>query len=101
MGLDCCYRCGGPIERVEELSIDHKEAWMGASDPVQSFWDLENIAFSHSSCNSAAAMRPHKKYFTDAAKREAKSAENKRQFLKNPPEIRRLRRRERYLRTGN
>lgn len=28
LGLLVCYRCGGPINTVEEFSIDHKEAWL-------------------------------------------------------------------------
>ena len=48
---DCCYRCGSKIESVEELSVEHKEAWRKATDPVAAFWDLTNIAYSHLDCN--------------------------------------------------
>ncbi|MAH47149.1 hypothetical protein CMI37_15080 [Candidatus Pacearchaeota archaeon] len=45
-----CYRCGGEIKTERELSIDHKKSWFNVS--VELFWDLDNIAFSHLSCNS-------------------------------------------------
>jgi hypothetical protein len=53
-GVLPCYRCGGKIEVVEDLSIEHKESWQRASDPKASFFDLGNIAFSHLRCNSGA-----------------------------------------------
>ncbi len=51
-GQDACFRCQKTIESVDQLSIEHKEPWEGRS--VELFWDLNNIAFSHVSCN-----RPH------------------------------------------
>jgi hypothetical protein len=54
-GLDTCHRCGKKIERVEDLSLEHKQPWLDA-DPTL-FWDLENIAFSHKGCNYAAGRR--------------------------------------------
>jgi hypothetical protein len=51
LGLDECYRCGGPITSPEELSLDHKIDWLGV-DPAL-FWDVENVAFSHRICNKA------------------------------------------------
>jgi hypothetical protein len=44
-----CFRCGKPIESVEEFSIDHKVDWLDSSPTL--FWDLDNIAFSHKRCN--------------------------------------------------
>lgn len=49
---DICYRCGERIEKIEELSIEHKESWQLADDPVATFYDLNNISFSHVICNS-------------------------------------------------
>jgi len=64
--LDSCYRCGGKIEDIKDLSIEHKEPWQQADDPVTSFFDLENIAFSHMDCNRAAASpRPKTIFRTD------------------------------------
>lgn len=52
---DFCYRCSERIQTVEQLSIEHKEPWLSAHEPASSFFDLDNIAFSHLSCNCAAA----------------------------------------------
>jgi hypothetical protein len=48
-----CIRCSLLIEKVEDLSIEHVKPWEGIS--AELFWDLQNIAFSHISCNV-----PHK-----------------------------------------
>jgi len=60
LSLDMCYRCHLRIEKIEELSIDHKKPYLNGDDPLRLFWDINNIAFSHSKCNSAAARRPPK-----------------------------------------
>jgi hypothetical protein len=49
--VNICFRCGKGIERVEELSFEHKTAWQSAPDPKASFFDLDNVAFSHLRCN--------------------------------------------------
>ena len=54
LGEDVCFRCGEVIVNVEEFTIDHKEAWR--SKGAEFFWDLNNIAFSHSHCNIPASM---------------------------------------------
>jgi hypothetical protein len=51
-GEDACFRCKEKIEKIEELSIEHKESWARAAEPVVAFFDLENISFSHLVCNS-------------------------------------------------
>ncbi len=56
-GQDACFRCGEQIENIDDLSIEHKEPWRKADDPKASFFDLDNIAFSHLSCNIGAADR--------------------------------------------
>jgi hypothetical protein len=50
-----CYRCGKHIDSLKELSVEHKEAWMSALDPKASYFDLNNIAFSHLRCNIVAS----------------------------------------------
>ena len=45
-----CFRCGGQLTR-EDFSVDHKRAWLNAENPKQTFFSLENIAFSHLHCN--------------------------------------------------
>lgn len=57
LGQDICYRCKEKIESIDEFSIDHKTRWMDTNDPVGLFFDLDNISFSHSRCNSQASRR--------------------------------------------
>lgn len=52
---DKCYRCGLPILNIAEFTIEHKEPWFNGSADL--FWDLGNIAFSHSTCNLRAVRR--------------------------------------------
>lgn len=49
--LDICFKCGEIINSVENLSIEHKAPWLDSEDPRKLFFDLDNIAFSHSRCN--------------------------------------------------
>tara|TARA_R110002020_G_scaffold197537_1_gene398657 strand:- start:21 stop:338 length:318 start_codon:yes stop_codon:yes gene_type:complete len=51
LGLDDCHRCDEKIENYKQLSIDHIETWLNKSNDL--FWDTDNIAYSHLSCNSA------------------------------------------------
>jgi hypothetical protein len=51
LNLNFCYRCGFEIENEGELSIEHKVAWLDSKNPKKAFFDLNNIAFSHLSCN--------------------------------------------------
>ena len=55
--LNYCYRCGAEIEKIDELSIEHKEPWLDSADPLKLFFDLNNIAFSHLSCNCSSVRR--------------------------------------------
>lgn len=48
-GMDTCFRCGGKIERPQDISIEHKIPWLDAD--IALFWDMDNIAFSHRICN--------------------------------------------------
>ena len=51
LSLDNCFQCGQKIEKLEELTLEHKIPWLHKNP--QLFWDIENIAFSHHICNSA------------------------------------------------
>jgi hypothetical protein len=55
LGEDACYRCGRKIETVGELSIERKEPWFNIDPSL--FWDLDNVAFSHLSCNAGSRRR--------------------------------------------
>jgi len=61
-GRDICYQCGEKITSYDEFSIEHKEPWLNSDDPPGLFFDLDNISFSHRSCNIRAGSReeaPH------------------------------------------
>ncbi len=53
-----CYRCGKIIGHVDELSMEHKRPWLDSENPKKLFWDLDNIAFSHTTCNYGARRTP-------------------------------------------
>lgn len=69
-----CFRCQQPMLR-DNFSVDHKHNWSVAASPVQAYFDLENIAFSHIHCN--AANHSNRKYFSYEEKRLAQSQNNK------------------------
>jgi len=101
LNLNMCYRCDGEILSVDDLSIEHKEAWMQADDLIQSFFDLGNIAFSHLSCNSAAGERPHKKYFSKEERHSRDKEISKNYWHSLGKEEQRKRRRVNYLRNSS
>jgi len=51
-----CYHCGEQMTR-ETFSIEHKVPWLDSEDPVGLFFALDNIHYSHLSCNARAARR--------------------------------------------
>lgn len=57
LNKDICHQCNNRIELIEHLSIEHKTPWLDSEDPVKFYFDLNNIAFSHTSCNYAAARK--------------------------------------------
>lgn len=65
LNLTVCFRCGKEIQ-LKDFSIEHKIAWMNSENPIDMFYDLDNIAFSHRSCNSRAASRPTKRFDSPA-----------------------------------
>ncbi len=59
-GMDKCSHCKQPIEKPNDLSLEHKEPWRGIEGrPARPelFWDLDNIAFSHIWCNAGSPTR--------------------------------------------
>ena len=92
LGLDICYRCNKEISVVSEFSLEHIKAWQSSEDPVQTFFDLNNIAFSHHSCNVAAAVQITKLDLTPD-ERKAHKRENQRKsraqkkLLRTPPDL--------------
>lgn len=55
--INWCYQCGAEIETAKRMTIEHKTPWLDSGDPVGNFFNLDNIAFSHASCNYAAARQ--------------------------------------------
>ena len=72
-GMDICIRCNNPIERIEDFTIEHIQPWEHRNSKL--FWDLSNIAFSHSKCN-VPYYRWNKKYSVEEAK-EARKKRNR------------------------
>lgn len=56
-GDDICHHCKKKIETEDELSIEHKTPWLDSENPKELFFDLDNISFSHLSCNIKAARK--------------------------------------------
>ena len=54
-GENVCYRCTDMIESADQLSLDHKKPWFGFATDL--FWDVENVAFSHTQCNTDARRK--------------------------------------------
>jgi hypothetical protein len=82
LGLNVCFRCSKPIGTAATLSIEHKDSWQLSDDPVASFFDVDNIAFSHLRCNSIAAVRSNKRYESDTLRRRAWQERNRPRLTK-------------------
>jgi len=95
---ELCYRCNKPMTR-DTFSIEHKEAWLSSDDPLKSFFDLENITFSHLLCNITAGGQ-NRIWNTDEERVSHYRKKGNEKRLAEPVEVRQQRRREQYLRTG-
>ena len=51
-----CFICNKEMTR-ETFSIEHKIPWVDSENPKKLFWDLNNISFSHLSCNIASRRK--------------------------------------------
>lgn len=65
LGKDTCFRCSTSIDNIEEFSVEHKLPWLDSDNPIDLFFDLDNIAFSHLNCNVRESRNPHQKYFSE------------------------------------
>lgn len=54
LDLDWCHQCENRIENIDNFSIEHKIPWFNSDDPRDLYFDLNNIAFSHTGCNYGA-----------------------------------------------
>ena len=52
-----CFQCNMEIKIIDDLSIEHKIPWLDSENPIELFFNLDNIAFSHLSCNIKAARQ--------------------------------------------
>tara|TARA_R100000306_G_scaffold61585_1_gene64617 strand:- start:5 stop:403 length:399 start_codon:yes stop_codon:yes gene_type:complete len=55
LGFNWCYQCATEIKDISKFTIEHKRPWLDSENPHEVFFDLDNIAFSHASCNYSAA----------------------------------------------
>jgi hypothetical protein len=53
LNIDICFVCSKKIETITEFSIEHKIPWLYSKKPINLFFDINNIAFSHLRCNSS------------------------------------------------
>lgn len=51
-----CFRCNNPLDR-ETFSVEHILPWLDSENPIELFFDTNNIAYSHLSCNIGAARK--------------------------------------------
>lgn len=51
-----CYQCNKSMTR-NDFSIEHKIPWLDSENPIELYFNLDNIAFSHLSCNIGAARK--------------------------------------------
>lgn len=56
-----CFQCEDAIDSADNLSVEHMKPWFPDPDL---YWDLDNIAFSHLSCNSGARRREKSQHGT-------------------------------------
>lgn len=94
-----CFRCGKDLQR-ENFSIEHKKPWLDSIDPIGLFFDLENIAYSHLSCNVSAARRTNKKYSNPDELKAVNNLRDRNRWHAMSPEERKASRRARYEKHG-
>jgi len=56
-GRDTCYRCGKKITKDQDFSVEHMKNWMSSENPIEAYYGLSNIAFSHRKCNKRNATQ--------------------------------------------
>jgi hypothetical protein len=77
---DNCCKCGNQMTR-ETFSIEHVKPWLDSDNPVDLYFDLDNISFSHLTCNIADARRPEAKSKEEAQAHKNEWARNRWQSL--------------------
>ena len=92
-GQSACCKCGEPMSR-ETFSIEHLTPWLDSENPLHSYFDLDNIAFSHLKCNIEDGRKPPKKYENFVGRHPSKKQNDSRRVY--CPD----KRKKQYLRTG-
>lgn len=64
--LNVCHQCETDINSVDDLSIEHITPWLDSEKPLDLFFDLNNIGFSHLSCNVGARRHQEASHGTRA-----------------------------------
>jgi len=54
LGADLCYRCKIKIDNIDDFSIDHIIDWLDTGNAIELYFDTDNVAFSHTLCNTLA-----------------------------------------------
>jgi len=45
LGYAWCYQCATEIKDIDKFTIEHKTPWLDSEDPIDNFFNLDNIAF--------------------------------------------------------
>ncbi|MBP7540882.1 MAG: hypothetical protein KA802_13235 [Saprospiraceae bacterium] len=83
----------------ETFSIEHKVSWLNSNNPVELYFDLNNISFSHLSCNISDAASKQRKYNSKEELLEARRQKS-REWKLNHRVYDSNSRKERYKRCG-
>ena len=94
-----CFHCGQALTR-DTFSIEHKVPWLDSDSPVELFFDIDNITYSHNVCNIKAGRRPHKHAPEQAVEAKLRNLANARKWKEDNRVYDPEERRQRYLRLG-
>lgn len=97
LNQDICHRCKKHITELSDFSIEHKISWLHSESPIELFFDMENISFSHLKCNISFANKP-KKHNTEEERIKANRESNRLSYRRMYSSEKR---RKKYLETGH
>lgn len=78
-----CHHCGDELTR-DTFSIEHINPWLDSENPVELYFDQDNIAFSHLTCNIKAGRRPTKGNCQSKEEKRVKRAAYYQDKIKDP-----------------
>ncbi len=76
LNLNSCHHCKKEMTR-ENFTIEHIEPWLDSEDPVDLFFNDNNISFSHHSCNVGSSRKYNKYENREDAKNARKASAKK------------------------